>query len=249
MSHTCVYAYRVTMLCVACVHTCVVCRKCVYTCVVHELCCGVCVCPCVVCVCTKWKRNRVELRVAGPWGGQLGTSPILGTGAGAGVFPGLCLRAGGGWAVGGTRPGASPGRSSGSDGGALGLPLTTNPSCGAGRKCGRKQGVVVAAAQPAWPWAAAACPGCQRQPVGPASQEPGVAPRGLAILLPPTRPGAASGEWEAGTRGRWGRWDKDGLGRHGPWSWGLLRRVARKLAFHFHFLEDSSASWDGGEQS
>lgn len=167
--------------------------------------CECCVCvSCVPCgrVCTKQRRNRAEPRLARPWGGQLVHFLNPGGRGGSLGVPWCRSQSWGFWAVGRQigawswsreeltinvrRPGpASP----------------TGP--GAGRKCGRKQGVVAAAVQSAGPWVAAACPGWLRRPAGPAGREPGA----TTWCLPTTARELPLRSWTQvrGTPGRAGR--------------------------------------------
>lgn len=159
--------------------------------------CECCVCvSCVPCgrVCTKQRRNRAEPRLAQPWGGQLVHFPNPGGRGGSPGVPWCRSQSWGCWAVGRQDRAWSWSREELTIN--VRLPGPASPTGpGAGRKCGRKLGVVAAAVQSAGPWVAAACPGWLRRPAGPAGREPGAA----TWCLPTTARELPLRSWDAGT--------------------------------------------------
>lgn len=104
------------------------------------------------------------------------------------MFPGLHLSAGGGggvcWTVAKRDRAWSPAREELTINAGRTGPASLHQPRSAGRKCGRKQRVVAAAVQSAWPWAATACSGWLRRSIGPANEGPGAATWGLPSCCP-----------------------------------------------------------------
>ena len=181
--------------------------------------------------------------MAGPLSQRLVHFPKPGAQAGTWVVPGLSQP--GGWAV-GRRPGLELVQGGANDQSQARWANLSPPAQGAGRKCGRKQGVVAAAVQTAGLWAAGR-PGCWDSPRGQPARGREPPPGACGPAAHPSPPQGGERRLSSGSRygGRWA-----GRGRCWPWSRVLLRTVGSKNSLStLDFSKPFLLCWDRGSRA